>query len=62
MGWQNFRRFFKYDPGEGSKIRFWDDVWCGNRALKEKFSGLFSIARFKEASITDNMERSSDSI
>jgi hypothetical protein len=22
MGWQNFRRFFKYDPGEGSKIHF----------------------------------------
>jgi hypothetical protein len=24
--WQNFRRFLKFDPGEGSKIRFWDDV------------------------------------
>jgi hypothetical protein len=22
MGWQNFRRFFKFDPGEGPKIRF----------------------------------------
>jgi hypothetical protein len=22
MGWQNFRRFFKYDVGEGSKVRF----------------------------------------
>jgi hypothetical protein len=62
MGWQNFRRFFKYDPGEGSKIRFWEDVWCGDRSLKEEFPGLHSIARFKEASIADNMEYSSDSI
>jgi hypothetical protein len=58
MGWQNFRRFFKFDPGEGSKIRFWDDVRCGDRALKEVFSGLYIIARFKEVSIVDNLERS----
>jgi hypothetical protein len=62
MGWQNFRRFIKYDVGEGSKIRFWDDVWCGDRALKEEFPGLFSIASLKEASIADNMEHSSNSI
>jgi hypothetical protein len=51
MGWLNFRKFFKYDPGDGSKIRFWDDVWCGDRALKEVFPDLFSIASFKKASI-----------
>jgi hypothetical protein len=62
MGWQNFRRFIKFDPGEGSKIRFWDDVWCGDRALKEAFPGLYSIACLKEASMADNMERSSNSI
>jgi hypothetical protein len=62
MGWQNFRRFFKFDVGEGSKIRFWDDIWCGDRALKEAFPGLFSIASFKEASIADNMEHSSNSV
>jgi hypothetical protein len=61
MGWHNFRRFFKYDVGEGSKIRFWDDIWCGERALKEEYPRLFSIARFKEASIADNMERFSNS-
>jgi hypothetical protein len=25
-GVQNFRRNVKFDLGEGSKIRFWDDV------------------------------------
>jgi hypothetical protein len=62
MGWQNFRRFCKFDVGEGSKIRFWDDIWCGERALKEEFPSLFSIARFKEASIANNMEPSNISI
>jgi hypothetical protein len=62
MGWQNFRRFCKFDIGEGSKIRFWDDIWCGERALKEEYPGLFSIARFKEASIANNMEPSNISI
>jgi hypothetical protein len=61
MGWQNFRRFCKYDVGEGLKIRFWDDIWCGERALKEEYPGLFRIARLKEASVADNMERSSNS-
>jgi hypothetical protein len=55
-GWQIFRSHFRFDPGEGSKIRFWDDVLCGDRALKEAFPGLFIIAIFKEASIADNVE------
>jgi hypothetical protein len=53
-GWQTFRSHFRFDLGEGSKICFWDDVWCGDRALKEAFLGLFIIASFKEASVADN--------
>jgi hypothetical protein len=41
-----------------SKICFWDDVRCGDRALKDAFPSLFNIARFKEVSIADNVERS----
>jgi hypothetical protein len=62
MGWQNFRRHIKFDPGDGSKIRFWDDVWCGDRALKEAFPGLFTIASFKEASIADSVEQSNGTL
>jgi hypothetical protein len=40
----------------GSKIRFWDDVWCGGTTLKEAFSGLYNIASAKEVSIVDNMD------
>jgi hypothetical protein len=62
MGWQNFQRHFRFDPGIGSKISFWEDIWCGESSLKDMFPGLFSIARFKEASIADNVERSNGAV
>jgi hypothetical protein len=40
MGWQTFKSHIRFDPGEGSRIRFWDDVWCGDRPLKVSFPGL----------------------
>jgi hypothetical protein len=58
MGWQVFRSHFRFDPGEGSRIRFLEDIWCGDRALKDDFPDLFTIASNKGASIADNMERS----
>jgi hypothetical protein len=58
MGWQVFRSHFRFDPGEGSRIRFWEDIWCGDRALKDAFPNLFTIANNKGVSIADNMERS----
>ena len=56
IGWQSFKSHFRFDPGEGSKVRFWDDVWCGDRPLKIEFPTLFNIASFKEAFIADNVE------
>jgi hypothetical protein len=41
---------------------FWEDNWCGDRAIKEVFSDLFNIASNKGASIADNMECSNGSI
>jgi hypothetical protein len=58
MGWQTFKSHIRFDPGDGSRIRFWEDFWCGDSPLKMAFPGLFNIARFKEASIADNVERS----
>ena len=58
MGWQSFQSHFRFNPSEGSKVRFWDDVWCGDSPLKVAFLGLFNIASFKKASIADNVEQS----
>jgi hypothetical protein len=62
MGWQVFRSHCSFVPGEGSRIRFWEDPWCGDSALKDAFPVLHSIASNKGASIADNMELSRGSI
>jgi hypothetical protein len=69
MGWAIGNSFVKggkflgaiFYPSEGSKIRFWDDIWCGDIALKEAFPGLFIISANK-ASIADNVERSNGTL
>jgi hypothetical protein len=33
----------------GSKTKFWDDVWCGSCSLKHAFPDLYRIARHKDA-------------
>jgi hypothetical protein len=62
LGWSSFERHFRFHPGVGSKISFWEDAWCGESSLKNSFPGLFNIARFRGATIADNMERSNGSI
>ncbi|XP_062162103.1 uncharacterized protein LOC133869164 [Alnus glutinosa] len=42
--------------GDGERIRFWHDLWCGDSVLKEVFPDLFGIARVKDASVADNVE------
>jgi hypothetical protein len=61
MGWSNFKRHFRFDPKVGSNISFGEDAWCGESSLKDMFPGLFNIARFRGASIADNVERSNGS-
>jgi hypothetical protein len=39
----SFYRSVRYTVGNGLKIRFWHDLWCGDQPLKVTFSELFSI-------------------
>jgi hypothetical protein len=55
-GWETFSKFLRFEVGDGSRTRFWHDLWCGDTVLKEVFSDLFGIARVKDASVADNME------
>jgi hypothetical protein len=49
-GWRMFSNHTRFEVEDGYKIRFWHDLWCGDKALKEAFSNLYSIACVKDAS------------
>ena len=40
-GWSTFSRFLQFDVGNGPRVKFWHDVWCGDCPLRAGFSELF---------------------
>jgi hypothetical protein len=46
----------RFKVGDGFRIRFWQDKWFGEMALKEAFLVLYGIACEKDAFIADNLE------
>jgi len=59
--WISFSRFTRFVVGDGSKISFWHDLWCGDTTLKVAFPALFGIARLEDAVVADNLELLGDS-
>ena len=43
-------RFFN---GDGRRVRFWKDNWCGEEALGRSFSTFFNMAVNKDALVRD---------
>jgi hypothetical protein len=41
----------KFELGDGSQVRFWEDVWIRPRPLKSLFPALYNIVRKKGASV-----------
>jgi hypothetical protein len=60
-GWSELCRHTRFVLGNGTKIRFWDDVWCGDSPLRVAFPGLYDIAREKHAFVADLLDLSSGS-
>ena len=42
-----------YHVGNGQRVRFWMDKWCGDEPLCESFPSLFSISLSKNAWVLD---------
>jgi hypothetical protein len=54
-GWDNVAKYLRFEVGEGAHIRFWHDLWCGNKPLKLCYLVLYSISRFPNAWVVDNL-------
>ena len=39
--------------GEGSRVRFWEDTWCGSNPLYTTFPHLYSLVDSKGANVAE---------
>ena len=51
-----FSRHILYDIGDGSRVKFWQDHWCGETSLSVNYPELFRFCRDKEASVAALMK------
>ena len=49
----NFLSLGRFLLKDGSQIRFWEDIWLGNRTLKSQFPSLFNIVRRRHATVAE---------
>jgi hypothetical protein len=49
-GWGMYSSHTRFDVGDGVSARFWNDLWCGDKALKEAIPYLYGIAHIQDAS------------
>ena len=48
---REFLSLGKFDLGDGSQVRFWEDSWIRPRPLKSLFPTLYNIVRRKSVSV-----------
>ena len=48
-GWDVLGDNLVYSVGNGKRVRFWKDKWCGDDPLCTSFPSLFAISLDKEA-------------
>jgi hypothetical protein len=51
-----------FEVRNGSKVRFWHDLWCGDMTPKDVFPILFDIAHAKDALVEAHTKFSEGSI
>jgi hypothetical protein len=51
--WPSFSKALSFEVGDGAKVHFWHDRWCGALCLKEAFPEFFSISRNQATSMAD---------
>ncbi|GFZ09197.1 hypothetical protein Acr_20g0010050 [Actinidia rufa] len=51
--WGNFSPQVSYQLGNGNKIIFWHDEWCGYMPLRDRFPELFAMATHQDVVMAD---------
>uniref|UniRef100_M1CC58 Reverse transcriptase zinc-binding domain-containing protein n=1 Tax=Solanum tuberosum TaxID=4113 RepID=M1CC58_SOLTU len=51
--WLLVKDRIKIKVGNGEKVAFWNDIWCGQETLKQAFPELHSLSQAQEASVAD---------
>ena len=41
QGWSSFSSHILFDIGDGSRVKFWQDRWCGESSLAVRYPTLF---------------------
>jgi hypothetical protein len=53
---RDFSRFVRFDVDDGSMIRSWQHVWCGDQTLKVAFPNFFTISPCKKALVANLLQ------
>ncbi|RVX06663.1 hypothetical protein CK203_029560 [Vitis vinifera] len=53
MDWELVGTRISFNVGNGRRVRFWRDRWCGDSPLCESFPSLFALSTEKEAWVAD---------
>ena len=53
--WDRFSKHITYKVGDGSRIKLWHDIWCGELPLRQKFQDLFHLAQVPDALVADHL-------
>ncbi|RVX02510.1 LINE-1 reverse transcriptase-like [Vitis vinifera] len=51
--WLGMYSSLAFRVGNGRRVRFWKDKWCGDEPLYESFPSLFAISRAKDAWVSE---------
>lgn len=54
-GWEKFRECVQFQVGDGNRISFWIDFWCGDTSLCLTYPELYQISLDKDGTVTDSV-------
>ena len=54
-GWMSFSKLHLYDVRDGTRVKFWKHVWCGDCTLQEAFPELYCVSRTKDSSVAKDI-------